>query len=238
YLAAALIAASLVAALPRLGWLASAGALAVWLALAGQTGAGLVVALGGLVTPLLAPWRPTIWGLPAGAPALGVLGLAGAWPALAGRARGALTRAALGAAGWVWTLLATAISGTNLYLGAPPGSLAPERANRSLDLTLSHVLRPLLTSGALAPAVVWAGAAVILPWLVRGRSAAVDLVLASAWAAGLVAATYAALRTVHGSLAGATLRDAVLGGVAAFAIALAPSILRTFRARRVFARVP
>jgi hypothetical protein len=53
-----------------------------------------------------------------------------------------------------------------------------------------------------------------------------------------VAATYAALRTVHGSLAGATLRDAVLGGVAAFAIALAPSILRTLRARRVFARVP
>jgi serine/threonine protein kinase len=237
-LAAALIAATLVAALPRLGWLASAGALAVWLAAAGEAGAALVIALGALVTPLLAPWRPTIWGLPAGAPALGVLGLAGAWPALAGRARGALTRAALGAAGWVWTLLATAISGTNLYLRAPPSELTPERANHSIDLTLSHVLRPLLTSGALAPAVVWAGAAVILPWLVRGRSAAVDFVLASAWAAGLVAATYAALRTVHGPLAGATLRDAVLGGLAGFAIALAPSIRRTFRARRVFARVP
>ena len=237
-LAAALVAATLVAALPRLGWLVSAGALTVWLALADKSGAAVVIALGALVTPLLAPWRPTIWGLPAGAPALGVLGLAGAWPALAGRARGALTRAALGAAGWVWTILATAISGTNLYLAAPPGSLAPERTNLSVELTLSHVLRPLVASGALAPAVVWAGAAVILPWLVRGRSAAVDFVLASAWAAGLVAATYAALRTVHGSLAGATLRDAVLGGVAGFAIALAPSILRTFRARRVFARVP
>jgi serine/threonine protein kinase len=237
-LAAALIAATLVAAVPRLGWLASAAALAVWLAAAGEAGAALVIALGALLTPLLAPWRARIWGLPAGAPALGVLGLAGAWPALAGRARGALTRAALGATGWVWTILATAISGTNLYLGAPPGSFAPERANHSIDLTLSHVLRPLLTSGALAPAVVWAGAAVILPWLVRGRSAAVDFVFASAWAAGLVAATYAALRTVHGPLAGTTLRDAVQGGLAAFAIALAPSIVRTFRARRVFARVP
>jgi hypothetical protein len=135
-------------------------------------------------------------------------------------------------------MLGTTISGTNLYLQAPPGSLPIDRASRSVTLTFNHVLEPLVTSGALAPAVVWAGAAVILPWAVRGRSAAVDFVLASAWAAALVAATYAALRTVHGSLAGATLRHAVVGGVVAFTIVLAPSILRTFRSRRVFARVP
>ena len=83
-----------------------------------------------------------------------------------------------------------------------------------------------------------AGAAVILPWLVRGRLLAVDFVLASAWAAGLVAATYSALRLVHGALAGATLHGAVLGGVAAFAIVLVPSMSRTLRAGRVSARVP
>ena len=78
----------------------------------------------------------------------------------------------------------------------------------------------------------------ILPWLVRGRLLAVDFVLASAWAAGLVAATYSALRLVHGALAGATLHGAVLGGVAAFAIVLVPSMSRTLRAGRVSARVP
>jgi hypothetical protein len=100
------------------------------------------------------------------------------------------------------------------------------------------VLAPLVSSGALAPALVWAGAAAVLPWVVRGRSLAADFVLASAWASGLVAGTYSSLRMVHGSLAGATLHDAALGGVSAFAIALAPSIARTCRTGRAFARVP
>ncbi|MDQ6778767.1 MAG: hypothetical protein M3071_21655, partial [Actinomycetota bacterium] len=152
--------------------------------------------------------------------------------------RGPLTRAALGAVGWVWTALATALSGTTLYLRAPPGTPPPGEWPASVGATVHHLLTPLVTSGALVPALVWAGAAVILPWLVSGRRLAVDFVLASAWAAGLVAATEAALRMVHGSLAGAPLRGAVLGGVAAFAIALAPSILRTSRAGWVFARVP
>jgi len=236
--AVALLAGMLVAALPRVGWVTLVFAFTVWLSFEGRTGAALVVALGGLLPAVLAPWRSTAWGLPASAPALGAIGLAGAWPSLAGRARGAPTRAALGAAGWVWTALGTSLSGTDLYLRSPPGTPAPGQWPASVGATVHHVLGPLISSGALAPALVWAGAAVILPWLVRGRRVAVDFVLASVWAAGLVAATYTSLRMVHGSLSGATLRGAVLGGVAAFAIALAPSIVRASRAGRVFARVP
>jgi hypothetical protein len=132
--------------------------------------------------------------------------------------------------------LGAALSGVNLYL-APPGP-PPGQWTRSVGVTFHQVIEPLIRSGALAPAVVWAGAAVILPWMVRGRAPAMDFVLASAWASGLVAATYASLRMAGGSLGDATLHNAVLGGVAAFAIALAPSIVRTFRLGRVAARVP
>jgi serine/threonine protein kinase len=237
-LAAALIAGILVGALPRAGWILAVVAIAVWLSLAGQAGAALVVFLGGLVPALVAPLNAAAWPLSAGAPALGVVGLAGAWPALAGRGRGALNRAALGAAGWVWTMLGTELSGSDLYLRAPPRSPAPDGFTTSAAITLHHVLEPLVTSGALAPAGVWAAAAVILPWLIRGRSVPVDFVLAGAWAAGLVAATYASLRLVPGPLASTTLDHAVLGGGAAFAVVLAPSVLRTWRAGRVAARVP
>ncbi|MDQ6805591.1 MAG: hypothetical protein M3065_11635, partial [Actinomycetota bacterium] len=138
----------------------------------------------------------------------------------------------------VWTALGTTLSGTTLYLRAPPGMPSPGQWPSSVGATFHRVLEPLVTSGALAPALVWAVAAVILPWLARGRRVAVDFVLASAWAAGLVAATYSVLRMVHGPLAGAPLRGAVVGGVGALGIALAPSILRTSRVGRVFPRVP
>ena len=49
-------------------------------------------------------------------------------------------------------------------------------------------MEPLLSSPALAPAVVWAAFAVTLPLIARGRWAAVDLLLAAAWAVGLVVA--------------------------------------------------
>jgi hypothetical protein len=70
------------------------------------------------------------------------------------------------------------------------------------------VLAPLATSGALVLAPLWALAAVVLPWVARGRHLAADVVGATAWAAGLGAATeavaeWAGTGTAHPATAGA-----------------------------------
>src|SRR4051794_8154048 len=106
-LAIAAAAAVVALALPRMAWVAAAVAAVV--AVAGeQPGPAALIALAAALPPLLAPRHGTAWPLPAAAPVLGLIGLAGAYPALAGRARRAPTRAALGAAGAAWWLLATA----------------------------------------------------------------------------------------------------------------------------------
>jgi hypothetical protein len=65
-----------------------------------------------------------------------------------------------------------------------------------VDAAIDGVLRPVLESGALLYAGVWALAALILPWLVRGRWLALDVVAASAWAAALGAGTAAAAEAI------------------------------------------
>ena len=90
---------------------------------------------------------------------------------------------------------------------------------------------PIVTSGALAPLPVWAVGAAVLPWLVRGRSLALDLLAAVMWTAFVVSATATAISAVHthGGLSAAP--TATLGAVAAAAVALAPSALGAWRAR-------
>ena len=101
--AAALLAAAVVLALPRIGWLSATAALAGTALTQGRPGAALVLTIAALVPVALVPRRGTAWPLAAGAPALGLVGLAGAWPALAGRAWGnAWRRAVLALTGWVW----------------------------------------------------------------------------------------------------------------------------------------
>ncbi|HEX7299300.1 MAG TPA: serine/threonine-protein kinase [Solirubrobacteraceae bacterium] len=175
-LTAAAAAAVAVLVLPRLGWLAMVAALAAWSS--GPTAA--VLGLAAAPTALLLRRSGGLWSLPAGAPMLGVLGLSGAWPALAGQATRPWHRAALGALGCWWLMLAEVLSGRRLALGMPP------------DATLAgtHLL-PLVTSGALILAALWASAAVLLPVLVRGRALAADVVGATTWAAGLGSATQA-----------------------------------------------
>jgi eukaryotic-like serine/threonine-protein kinase len=200
------VAALAVAALPRVGWLLMAAALAAWVD--GPT--AVVLAAAAVPTAVLLRRAGALWSLPAGAPLLGVAGLAGAWPALAGQAARPWHRAALGALGFWWLALAEVLSGDRLALGVPPGT----------TLAGSH-LDPLVTSGALALAGLWAAAAVLLPVLVRGRTLAVDIVGASAWAAGLGSVTQAVAQalswqpTMRGLVAGAV----VAGGVAVAAAA-------------------
>ncbi len=111
--------------LPRAGWLLSVCALGAWLAWAGLPGVTVLLAAAALPTMLLLPSRGVLWSAPAGAPLLGVFGLGLAWPAFAGRAAGGLTRAALGALGLWWLVLAEAIAGPRLLLGEVPGTPAP-----------------------------------------------------------------------------------------------------------------
>jgi serine/threonine-protein kinase len=231
--AAGLFAGAAVLLLPRLGWAALTVALTAAAVSAHRPGAAMVIAAGLALPLVLSPAAAVTWPLSAGAPALGLVGLAGAWPAVAGRARAAWARAALGAIGWVWLLLATAIAGKALYLTRVPGvALTPPPQNwmSSPTATVDHLLRPLVSSGVLAPALVWALAAIVLPWLVRGGSLLLDALRVLAWAAIVVAGTGAAMAAVHGSDVMGAPPSALIGAAAAAAVALAPSLLEMWRA--------
>ena len=174
-LTGALVAGVLVVVFPRAGWLLAAAAAIA--ALAGPwPDAAALVALAAAAPPLLLRHRGLAWSLPAAAPLLGLAGVSGAYPAVAGAVRGPWTRAALGATGLWWLLLAEPLVGRDLALGTAPGDAG-------------GVLDALVSSGALLLAPLWALAAVGLPWLVPGRALAVDIVGAATWAAGLAAAT-------------------------------------------------
>ena len=195
---AAALAGAAVAIVPRLGWLL--GALAIFLWLAGPApGVALLLACAVIPTLILlwrAPGAP-LW-IPVLAPLLGAIGLAGVYPALAGQARRAAHRAALGALGLWWLVLAELLTAHRLLLGVPRGVKAAPAWRDSAADALHHGLAPLASSGVLALAVVWAGFAAVLPLLVRGRSLPGDVVLATMWAAGLAGTTQVIARTIPG----------------------------------------
>ena len=231
--AAGLFAGAAVLLLPRLGWGALTIALAVLAAAQHLPGAAAVIAIAMLLPLLITPAAATTWPLSAGAPALGFIGLAGAWPAVAARATTTWRRAALGAIGWVWLLLASAVAGKSLYLPRVPGEATAQAWMSSSSTAVDHLLRPEISAGVLAPAVVWALAAAVLPWLIRGGSIALDVVRVIIWAAIVVSATGAAIAAMHGSgsaAGGVAASGALLGAVASAAVALGPGLLGMWRA--------
>ncbi|MHB1244637.1 MAG: hypothetical protein ACYC1P_14750, partial [Gaiellaceae bacterium] len=183
-LTAAALAAAAVALLPRLGWLAVAVAVVLLLAVAGAPGVALVVVVAALPVVVLVPRQPAWWPSPAAAVGLGLLGVAGAWPALAGQARGVLARAALGALGWWWLSLSELVWHERLLTG-------PEGAARPGLRAAGEGIAAVLSAPTIAIAGLWALGAVALPLLVRGRHAGLDLLAAVAWAAALALATRA-----------------------------------------------
>ena len=70
----------------------------------------------------------------------------------------------------------------------------------------------IVTSPAIALLGVWAAAAAVLPYLVRGRLLVADIVLAIAWAAGVAAATQAAI--------GGAPRGLIVGAIVAAFVAV------------------
>jgi hypothetical protein len=186
--AAAAVAGLAAALLPRLAWILGAALLMVAV---GPDRTALVIAAAAAPVVLLLPRTGALWSLPGAAPLLGVIGLAGAYPALAGQAAGVVSRAALGALGAWWLALATVVT--------------DERPD--LDV--------LAEPATFAIAGVWAVAAALLPLVVRGRRLAFDLVGAAVWAALLASATPAAAEALSAQAPRGVVVGAVVGAVLA-----------------------
>jgi tRNA A-37 threonylcarbamoyl transferase component Bud32 len=200
-------AALAVGALPRLGWLALSLTLVVWLGLEGAPGTALIVALGLAPVPTLLRSTPWLWCAPALAPLLGLLGLALAFPALAGRLGGVWQRSALGALGVWWVILSEVAYGHRLLFGAPAG-VDPPQGFRGLPLeAIAHGVLPLASVGELALVVVWAAAAAIAPLAARAPSAGPRALWAIVWATGLIATT-----GVVGEQVGSVGASSLIGG--------------------------
>jgi serine/threonine protein kinase len=206
---------------PRIVWIACALALGAWQAMSGRPGVALLVLAAALPLAVLPRRAGVPWLAGALAPVLGLAGLAGAFPAIAGQARHWRERAALGALGYWWLSLAEPLLARRLWLGTPSGTPARAIWEGSLATTATHVVGPLLSVGVLLGAMLWGAASLILPWIVRGRNAAFDVVAVVAWSAGIAASAPAldaglAAHVAHPSPRGAVL-GAVLGGVIAVA---------------------
>jgi hypothetical protein len=143
------------------------------------------------------------------------VGLAGAFPALAGTTRSAWTRAALGVTGLWWLLLAEALLGRTLLFGMAADLPARPHWDGAASITASEIVRPLVTSGAPLQAVLWGLAALVMPWLVRGRSLSADIVAATVWAAGLAGATASIGEAVSGSAPKGLVAGALAAGILA-----------------------
>nr|MBA3261019.1 hypothetical protein [Thermoleophilaceae bacterium] len=211
-LAVAGAAALAVALMPRIAWLVVAAGLCGWLVSpeADRQGTALVLAAAAAPMPLLLPRAGLLWSVPILAPLLGTVALAPAFLGLAALAPTPWRRAGLGAAGFLWLALGELITGKELLFGVPDGALPRVEWEGSISAAASDALGPLLSGPALAPALVWAAFAALLPLVVRGRWLTVDLLGAGLWAAGLLVA-HAALGDM---LAATTVLDQARGAAA------------------------
>ena len=225
--AAAGLAAVATAALPRVGWILSVVGLCAWLVSpeADRQGTALVLAAAAAPIPFLLPRAGVLWSVPVLAPLLGTIALAPAFVGVAALASTPARRAGLAAAGLWWVIVGEVLTGRILLFGAPEGVLPRGNWDGSISAAASDALGPLLTSPALAPALVWAAGAVVLALVVRGRWLAVDLLGAGACAVALIAA--------HAALGNALAADLALdharGGVAG-CIAAALVVIVTYHA--------
>jgi hypothetical protein len=226
--------------LPRITWLATALAAAVWLVLPqnGLNGAALVLLVAALVVPVLLPRAGLLWSVPVLAPLLGVAGLAPLYLVAAGFAGTAWRRAGLAAAGFLWLVIAEIATGRALLFGPPTGSTRQHEWERSFGAAADHVLAPLVKSPALLPALAWIGLAVALPFVLRGRSLTLDLLGAVVWTAALIAAHQAVGRVLVDSGQRLEARGLAAGAVLAAVAAVAAAGSGLWRSSRAQAAVP
>ncbi|MDQ6818549.1 MAG: protein kinase [Actinomycetota bacterium] len=216
----ALVAGVAVAVAPRLGWLVLVAASTALLALGGLPGNALLLLLAGLIPPLLLPTHGTSWPFAGGALLLGVVGIAGAWPAVAARAGTAWRRAALGIAGALWLVVAGELRGKGLYVAVTPGTPPASVWNSSSYETLHNVIAGPATLRLLLVAAAWGCAAAVLPVMRSRRSVAMDAALALVWSGLLAAAVMSVLGPVRGAGRLIEPHEIVFGALASAGIAI------------------
>jgi hypothetical protein len=227
--AAAAAVALAVALLPRIGWLLAAVALCAWLVSpdADRQGTALVLAAAALPIPFLLARAGVLWSVPVLAALLGTVALAPVFVGVAALAPTAWRRAGLAAGGFLWLALGEVLTGDSLLFGVAAGTLPRADWEGSISAAASDALGPLASGPALAPAAVWAGFAVLLPLVVRGRWLAVDLLGAGLWTAALVAAHVALGDLLAATTVLAEPRGAAAGAVGAALVAVAVSQMTT-----------
>jgi hypothetical protein len=97
---------------------------------------------------------------------------------------------------------------------------------RSIDVAATHVIAPTFTVELLLGVVVWACASAILPWLVRGRSAALDVGGAFLWTIALLGAVPLLERALLAHPAQVAPHGELLGAVLGCALAICARALR------------
>jgi hypothetical protein len=216
----AVAAFALAALAPSAGWLVLAFGLVSWLALAGQPGTAVVLCVAFAPVPVLLAADPWLWSVPLLGPVLGALGVAAAYPGVAARGGAASPwrRAALGALGYWWVAITEALANKRFFFGVGAGARPRSTWDGSVPGAFSHALAPLCTVGHLAPAVLWAIAALILPWLLRATSRAMRAFGALAWAAALILASTALARQVGVTGPPLPIAAALLAGAVALTI--------------------
>ena len=183
-----LLAGALALLWPRLGYLLGAAGLTAWLATAADLpGAALVIGLLAIPQAVLLAPASRAGVLPVASPLLGLGGVAPVYPALAGLASRARDRLLLGASGYAWLAVAESVWDRKLLFG--PEHTAPGGWQSSVGGAVRHLLLPLAAEPAFwFGLVLWSLGALALGLVVRGRSAALDLIGATVWVAALVAA--------------------------------------------------
>jgi serine/threonine protein kinase len=237
--AAAAIASGLTALpFPRAAWIILTAAAATAGLAAHSPGAALLVTIMALTPVILLPRSGVRWSLGAGALALGLVGLAGAWPAVASiSARTAWRRAALALTGWIWLALAAPLVARNLYTQLPPGAQLrpatdPQAWLASPASALHDILVPLLRGNVLLSGFCWVAAACALPRLIRPDSTRGLLLRILAWSSLTLGATLAALALAGHHPLTPSPRVAVAGALAAFAMALIYALPKAWRTQR------
>jgi hypothetical protein len=187
-------------------------ALCAWLVSpdADRQGTALVLAAAAAPVPFLLPRAGLLWSVPVAAPLLGTIALAPAFIGIAALASTSPRRAGLAAAGLWWLVLGEALTGRLLLFGSPDATLPRSSWEGSISAAASDALGPVVTSPALAPALLWAVGAVALALVVRGRWLAVDALGAGLCALGLIVAHAA----MGDALAADVAVDHARGGVA------------------------